>query len=200
MIIFIQLMESKYSLKLQYSIVLLIKNFIYSENQIISGSEEGSVKLWDQREKDAIFTIEPYKDPQIDRNGFGKWIGTVSLSKDWFLSGGGPRLALFHLRSRQPLQIFDFPQALHVSDFVEENILAGGDHKNLYQYSFKGDVVSEVQISGSSVYSVVWQNTPPNKIMTMCGTSNNIDVSTNFTYKDTTLSFYRKDTTVKVDH
>lgn len=125
------------------------------------------------------------------RQNFGKWIGSASISQEWLATGGGPRLALYHLRNRQPFEIFDFPKEIHVTGFIEDNILAGGESNLLCQYSFKGDTISEIEVSGPSILSVVWQNTPNHKILTACGASNKIDVTTNFTYKDTTLNFYK---------
>ena len=165
-----------------------------NNNQIISASEDGSVKGWDPREKNATFTVEPYKNPEIHRPEFGKWQGTASISNDWFVCGGGARFAMFHLRTMQCTNVFAFPSPVHVSAFIDEQIFVGGHYKNVYQYSFNGDVVSEIPISGSAAYSAVWQNTP-HKILSVCGTSNNIDIC-NFNYKDTTLNFYKKEETI----
>lgn len=149
--------------------------------------------FWDHREKNPSFTIEPSKNANSNRPNFGSWVGSASINKEWVAAGGGPRLTLYHLRNRQPFQIFDFPKEIHVTDFVEDNLLVGGESELLCQYSFKGDIISEIKTSGPSVLSVAWQNAPNCKIMTACGASNKIDVTTNFTYKDTTLNFYRKD-------
>lgn len=160
---------------------------------MVTASEDGSVMFWDQREKSVSFTLEPYKNANINRPNFGHWIGSASINNEWVATGGGPRLALYHLRNRQPFQIFDFAKEIHVTDFIDDNLLAAGESNTLCQYSFKGDVISEIETSGPNVLSVVWQKTTSSKILTACGASNKIDVTTNFTYKDTTLNFYRKE-------
>lgn len=147
--------------------------------------------FWDQREKTASFTLEPANNENIKRSNFGNWIGSASINNEWVATGGGPRLALYHLRNRQPFEIFDFPKEIHVTAFIDDNLLAAGESNLLCQYSFKGDVLSEIETSGPSCLSVVWQKTPNCKILTACGASNKIDVTTNFTYKDTTLNFYK---------
>lgn len=91
----------------------------------MTGSEDGTVKFWDQREKNVSFTLEPYKSANINRPNFGRWIGSASINNEWVACGGGPRLALYHLRNRQPFQIFDFAKEIHVTDFIEDNLLAG---------------------------------------------------------------------------
>lgn len=173
------------------------KDYIHSvhghDKLVVSASEDGTVNFWDSREASVSFSLEPSKFPNIARPNFGSWIGSASInSREWVAVGGGPSLALFQLRNRQPFQVFDFPKEVHVTDFIEDNLLAAGESNLLCQYSFQGDVISEIETSGPSVLSVAWQKTPY-KILTVCGASNKIDVTTNFTYKDTTLNFYRKD-------
>lgn len=158
---------------------------------MVSASEDGSIRIWDQREKEAVHKLEPYKNDKINRPQFGKWQGTATISKDWVICGGGPRLTLFHMRTLQPTSIFSFPKELHVTDFVNDNILAGGEINSLFQYKINGDIVSEIKTSGP-VWSAVWQ-TSPFSIMTIAGSSNNIDVCTNnFTYKENALNFYKR--------
>jgi THO complex subunit 6 len=159
---------------------------------VVSGSEDGTVNFWDQREKNVSFTIEPHKNTNINRQNFGTWIGSASINNEWVATGGGPRLALYHLRNRQPFQIFDFPKEIHVTSFIDDNLLAGGEANILAQYSLAGDTISEIMTSGPSILSVAWQKAPNCKILTACGASNKIDVTTNFNYKDTTLNFYGK--------
>lgn len=171
----------------------LVKIHHFSDKLVVTASEDGSVMFWDQREKSVSFTLEPYKHANINRPNFGHWIGSASINNEWVVAGGGPRLALFHLRNRQPFQIFDYEKEIHVTDFIEDNVLAAGESNIMCQYSFKGDVVSEIGTSGPSILSVAWQKTPKCQILTACGASNLIDVSTNFTYKDTTLNFYSKE-------
>lgn len=172
------------------------KDYIHSvhgfDKLVVSASEDGSVNFYDQREKNVSFTLEPHKNANINRPNFGHWIGSASINNEWVATGGGPRLALYHLRNRQPFQIFDFPKEIHVTSFIEDNLLAGGEANVLATYSLTGDTISEIVTSGPSVLSVAWQKTPNCKILTACGASNKIDVTTNFNYKDTTLNFYGK--------
>lgn len=175
------------------------KDYIHSvhgyDQQVVTASEDGSAKFWDPREKEASFSIEPFKNPSIHRQHFGRWLGDAKLSSDWFVTGGASRLTLFHLRNRQPFHIFDFPKEIHVTDFIDGNLLAAGDSNKLITYSFKGTIVSEIETSGSAIYSVVWQKNADrhSNILTACGASNKIEVTTNFSFKDGTLNFYPKE-------
>jgi THO complex subunit 6 len=171
---------------------LKLIEFPHSDKLVVSASEDGTVNFWDQREKNVSFTLEPHKNANINRQNFGHWVGSASISSEWVATGGGPRLALYHLRNRQPFQIFDFPKEIHVTSFIDDNLLAGGETNILAQYSLAGETISEIITSGPSILSVAWQKTPNCKILTACGASNKIDVTTNFNYKDTTLNFYGK--------
>lgn len=179
------------------------KSYIHSvrgdDKNIITASEDGSVKIWDRRDcVNAQFNIEPSTCEALQRKNYGKWIGSASISKEWIACGGATKLALYnlnHLNSKQPFQVFDsFTKEIHVTDFIEnDSLLVGGESNLLVRYSLKGDMISEITTSGPAIYSVVWQKSPKKSILTACGASNLIDVTTNFTYKDTTLNFYKKE-------
>jgi THO complex subunit 6 len=85
---------------------------------------------------------------------------------------------------------------VHVSGFVDDAIMFGGESNNLYQYNYNGEVTAEIPISSSAVYSVVWQN-GCNKLMSIAGASNHVDICTNFCYKDIVLSCYEKKNSLK---
>lgn len=160
-----------------------------SDNRIFSASEDGSVKFWDSRTKQCTDMIEPFKNENLHRPQFGKWQGTVSVTDDWILCGGGPKFSLWHLRSLECTTIYDYPGTAHVSGFLDDIVYVAGDASNLYQFSLNGDVTAEVPVSGPAVYSVIWQN-DPFKMMSIGGASKNLDICTNFNYKDIVLNLY----------
>lgn len=158
-------------------------------SNLYSASEDGSIKFWDQREKRFVNQMEPYKDERLERPQYGKWQGTVSVTDDWLLCGGGPKPSLYHLRSLECSTVFDVNSTVHVSGFLDDIVYLGGDNNHLFQYNFKGDVTAEIPVSSSSIYSVVSQ-TAPEKFMSIAGSSNCLDICTNFNYKDITLKLY----------
>ncbi|EAT41857.1 AAEL006547-PA [Aedes aegypti] len=162
-----------------------------SAGKIATASEDGTVLLWDSRQTTFTGKIEPHTNQALNRSEFGKWQGTVSITEDWLVCGGGPRFSLWHLRSLECTTDFAFPDRLHVSGFIDDAIYAGGDCRNLYQYSFNGDVTAEIPLSTPAVYSVV-QQTEPNRFMAIAGAASQIDVCTNFSYRDIVLNAYKK--------
>jgi len=159
-------------------------------NQIASASEDGTVRCWDMRQKKATGKFEPYKKEQLNRPEFGRFQGTVSLCDDWLVCGGGPRLSLWHLRSNEVTSVLDFPGKVHVSQFLDDMILGAGDHKTLNQYNFSGDLLAEVPVSSSSVYSVTSSVDPT--FLTIGGSSNLIDFCSKYTYRDLSVKIYGK--------
>lgn len=150
------------------------------------------MNVWDRRQGKVAKTLEPHKESALERPHFGKWIGTVCANDDWLVCGGGPKAALWHLRSMESTTVFPFPDKVHVSGLLDETILIAGHHNNVYQFPWNGNgtPTAEIPTSSSAVYSVVWQ-TDPQKFMAIAGTSNEVDVCPNFNYKDIVLKLYK---------
>lgn len=164
-----------------------------TDRRIFTGSEDGTVRFWDARDKrSAGGTLEPHREQRLARSELGRWIGTVSVNDDgWMLCGGGPRLALYHLRSLECTAVYGrFEGVVHVSGFVDDVVLAGGaDSATVHEYSLNGELVAEVPVSGPAVYSAVWQPTGGG-LLALGGASNRLDVCTNLRYRDVMLELY----------
>ena len=138
---------------------------------------------------------------QLARPQLGRWIGAVSLSGELLACGGGPKAALFHLRTLTPIdpEGLHLPStcqnlgAFHVTKIVsdENRIILGGELEGkMYQTTLSGDLIAEIETSASCLYSVVHLNTESLKIMSCAGSSSKIDMCTaNFSYKDRTILF-----------
>lgn len=106
------------------------------------------------------------------------------------LCGGGPRLSLWHFRSLNNSTVFPIDdQGIHVAQFWEDAVLAGGRANLFYKMNFNGDIISEIPTSSVTVYSAVHQE-EPFKALCLAGSSPKIDVCSNFNYRDQVLSLY----------
>lgn len=64
---------------------IFINNLFDSGKQIVSGGEDGTVRLWDIRSKENTNILQPHLDKKINRSKIGKWIGAVDLTEDWLV-------------------------------------------------------------------------------------------------------------------
>merc|ERR1719481_1976605 len=160
-----------------------------SARLLASGSEDGSVKLWDQRKKEPVHSLQPSDQSDLVRPHCGRYIGAVGLSRDWLACGGGPRLALWHLRSLAPAATLPpEEQEVKVVLFHDEVIMVGGGGGVMYQASFSGEVTAEVTTSSRVTYSLALQQNP--SILCVAGSSSWVDIcAPNFNYRDATISF-----------
>jgi THO complex subunit 6 len=85
--------------------------------------------------------------------------------------------------------IFDLAdQGIHVAEIYEDRIIAGGASAHVHHTTYQGDILAKVPTSSLTVYSIVHRNTP-HKVLSAAGSSNGIDISTNFNYREMTLKF-----------
>ncbi|KAL5292772.1 THOC6 family protein [Megaselia abdita] len=172
------------------------KDFIHcltgSDDQIYSASQDGTLKIWDPRENGFIHEIEPQKKHELKRPEFGGFLGSCAISNDWLICGGGPKLSLWNTKTLEYSPIdFGFPGKIHCSYFIDDNIVIGGTHPSVQIYSINGDLKYDLPVENSpAIYSIVFQ-TEPQKIMTLAGYSNQLNVLSDFRYVDIILDLYK---------
>ncbi|XP_053475134.1 THO complex subunit 6 homolog isoform X2 [Ictalurus furcatus] len=123
------------------------------DGEILSGAEDGAVRMWDGRTGQSVHCVEVYKYEECARPQYGKWISCVTTDSDWmiFAVGEGP----------------------HVS-----HCLLGGSVK------------AQIPCTPPSLNTLALNlGTTEHRVMTVAGSSNQIDVFTNFSYRAFSLSF-----------
>uniref|UniRef100_A0A674AH53 THO complex 6 n=1 Tax=Salmo trutta TaxID=8032 RepID=A0A674AH53_SALTR len=96
------------------------------EGEILSGGEDGAVRIWDHRTGQSVHCIEVYKYEECARPQYGKWISCLTTESDWMLCGGGPSLSLWHLRSMSPTSIFPLAGCQRQANFYQDMVLTVG--------------------------------------------------------------------------
>ncbi|XP_010374382.2 THO complex subunit 6 homolog [Piliocolobus tephrosceles] len=160
--------------------------------EVLSGGEDGAVRLWDLRTAKEVQTIEVYKHEECSRPHNGRWIGCLATDSDWMVCGGGPALTLWHLRSSTPTTVFPIraPQK-HVT-FYQDLILSAGQGRCVNQWQLSGELKAQVPGSSPGLLSLSLnqQPTAPEcKVLTAAGNSCRVDVFTNLGYRAFSLSF-----------
>lgn len=57
-----------------------------SDWQMVSGSEDGTARLWDLRQYALTAMVEPASEHSLARPHLGKWIGDVDINSNWLVS------------------------------------------------------------------------------------------------------------------
>ncbi|XP_066579267.1 THO complex subunit 6 homolog [Amia ocellicauda] len=160
------------------------------EGETLSGSEDGAVRVWDSRTGSTVHCIEVYKYEDCARPQYGKWISCLTTDSDWMLCGGGPSLSLWHLRSLTPTTIFPLPGCQRQTSFYQDLILSVGDSAFLSHCQLSGEVRARIPCSPPSLYTLgLNTGSTEHRVLTVGGSSGQIDVFTNFSYRAFSLSF-----------
>jgi WD40 repeat protein len=68
--------------------IIYITNIIFKIHrgkQLVSGGEDGTVRLWDLRTKENTNILQPHLYDKVARPIIGKWIGAVDFTDDWLV-------------------------------------------------------------------------------------------------------------------
>ncbi|KTG45076.1 hypothetical protein cypCar_00002615 [Cyprinus carpio] len=139
------------------------------EEEILSGGEDGAVRIWDSRTNRPVHCIEVFK---------------------YELCGGGPSLSLWHLRSMSPTSVFPLPGCQREAVFHQDLIMSVGEGPYVSHCLHGGTVKAQIPCTPSSLNTLALnlKNTE-HRVMTVGGSSHQIDVFTNFSYRAFSLSF-----------
>uniref|UniRef100_A0A3B1IP23 THO complex 6 n=1 Tax=Astyanax mexicanus TaxID=7994 RepID=A0A3B1IP23_ASTMX len=160
------------------------------EGEILSGGEDGAVRIWDSRTRQAVHCIEVFKYEECARPQFGKWISCLATDSDWMLCGGGPSLSLWHLRSMSPTSVFPLAGCQREAVFHQDVIFAVGEGPHVSHCLLGGSVKAQIPCTSPSLNTLALNlSSTEHRVMTAAGSSDKIDVFTNFSYRAFSLSF-----------
>ncbi|XP_022073355.1 THO complex subunit 6 homolog isoform X1 [Acanthochromis polyacanthus] len=160
------------------------------EAEILSGGEDGAVRMWDSRSGQCVHCIEVYKYESCARPQFGKWISCLTTDSDWMLCGGGPSLSLWHLRSLSPTSVFPLSGCQRQAAFYQDKILAVGEGAFVSHCLLGGEVKAQIPCTPQSLNTLQLNtNSTEHRVLTVGGSSDHIDVFTNLSYRAFSLSF-----------
>nr|XP_057904191.1 THO complex subunit 6 homolog [Doryrhamphus excisus] len=160
------------------------------DGEVLSGSEDGAVRMWDSRTAQCVHCVDVHKYQKCARPQFGKWISCLTTDSDWMLCGGGPFLSLWHLRSLTPTSIFPLSGCQRQASFYQDMILAVGEGPFVSHCLLGGEVKAQIPCSPPNLNSLQLNtNSTENQVLTVAGSSEHVDVFTNVSYKAFSLSF-----------
>ncbi|CAM6102754.1 unnamed protein product [Calypogeia fissa] len=130
-----------------------------SQDQIITGSEDGTTIIWDCRSGERIAALDPWQAIKLAKRSKERspWVSCVALdaSENWLVCGtGGCCVTLWSLPGLDAvtrIATFSPPQAITITD---DEIVAVGAQPHLSRWSFGGTMLSQVKCASPSTFSV----------------------------------------------
>ncbi|CAI9100661.1 OLC1v1037807C2 [Oldenlandia corymbosa var. corymbosa] len=123
-----------------------------SRSQVITGSEDGKVRIWDCKSGKCTQVLDPTKYENLKE----PYISCIALdeSESWLVSGSGRSLSLWNLPACECVSRITTRASIQDVVFEKNEILAVGVEALLSRYNMNGDIVSQIQCAPQSLFSV----------------------------------------------
>uniref|UniRef100_A0A1J3FSK4 THO complex subunit 6 n=1 Tax=Noccaea caerulescens TaxID=107243 RepID=A0A1J3FSK4_NOCCA len=121
-----------------------------SASQILTGSEDGTARIWDCKTGKCMKVI----GSQDKKSRFRISSMALDASESWLVCGQGRNLALWNLPASECVSTISTPA--HVQDvmFDEKQILTVGAEPLLRRFDLNGALLSQIQCAPTSVFSI----------------------------------------------
>ncbi|KNA12336.1 hypothetical protein SOVF_126850 [Spinacia oleracea] len=121
-------------------------------NQIITGSEDGTARIWDCQSGKCVQVISPKRESL-------KEVSTVSCigldaSESWLACGSGQSLYVWNLLASEQISRISTPTTCQDLVFDDNHILAVGASSMLSRMDMNGKILSQIRCAPESAFSV----------------------------------------------
>ncbi|KAL3830000.1 hypothetical protein ACJIZ3_018802 [Penstemon smallii] len=125
-----------------------------SSNQIITGSEDGSARIWDCKSGKCIRVIDPDMDKELNTSFPSIRCIALDASESWLACGKGRSLSLWNLPARECVMRTTTHTSIQDVLFDDNQILTVGAEPLLTRFNMNGDVISQIPCAPQSVFSI----------------------------------------------
>ncbi|KAI5674347.1 hypothetical protein M9H77_14711 [Catharanthus roseus] len=148
-----------------------------SHSQIITGSEDGTARIWDCKSAKSIQVIDPRKDK--DFKDSCSYVGCIALdeSESWLACGSGQSLSLWNLPARECVSGITTHACVQDILFDNNQILAVGAEALLNRYDMNGNIISQIHCAPQSAFSIALH---PSGVAAVAGYGALVDIISQF--------------------
>ncbi|KAM4124126.1 hypothetical protein ACB094_01G208700 [Castanea mollissima] len=125
-----------------------------SANQIITGSEDGTARIWDCKSGKCIQVIDPAENTKL--KGFFSCVRCIALdgSESWLACSSGRCLSIWNLPASECISRTSTRASVQDVLFDDNQILAVGAEPLLCRFDISGAILSQIQCAPPSAFSV----------------------------------------------
>lgn len=148
-----------------------------SHNQIITGSEDGTARIWDCRSGKCTQAIVPGNDGKPKK--LSSYVSCIALdaSESWLACGSGRSLSLWNLAAGECISRTSTHASVQGVLFDDNQIMGVGSEPLLTRYDMNGNILSQVQCAPPSIFSIALH---PSGVAAVAGYGAFVDVVSQF--------------------
>lgn len=145
-------------------------------NQIITGSEDGTARIWDCRNGKSVQVITPQRDKGPKEVSCVRCIA-LDASGSWLACGSGQSLYVWNLLAAEQISKIWTPTSCQDVTFDDNHILAVGASPILSRMDMNGKILSPIRCAPQSAFSV---SLHPSGVVAVAGYGGLLDVISPF--------------------
>lgn len=148
-----------------------------SSNQIITGSEDGTTRVWDCKSGKSVQVINPKDKSKLKEAS--SWVSCIAVdtSESWLACGSGRNLSVWSLPACECILTINMHSLTQDVLFDDNQILAVGAEPVLTRFDINGMVLSQIQCAPQSSFSL---SQHPSGVIAVGGYGGLVDVISEF--------------------
>ncbi|CAL1413989.1 unnamed protein product [Linum trigynum] len=125
-----------------------------SSNQVITGSEDGTARIWDCNSGKCIRVIDQGKDKKLKRLSTSVRCIALDSSESWLACSSGQSLLVWNLHASECVSRTSTAASMQDMIFDKNQVLAVGSEPFLNRFDLNGKILSRIPCAPQSAFSV----------------------------------------------